>query len=170
LAMYKRIGLLNHSDYALCQMNMASMYVDYGRFEEALRFFENARAIYTEAYGPDDMRVANAHGGMAMVYFRQERPDLAEAHAEKLYAIHSKSLSPGDTRLLQSSLLRAMIHIYLGEVYDAESLLKRALDQAETHLERDHPLRGDIHGMLVELYYRTNQVEKAQRLENRRAR
>jgi tetratricopeptide (TPR) repeat protein len=83
-------------------------------------------AIYTKAYGPDDLRLSYPLGGKAGLRIAQKQYASAEPFLLKALAIREKALGPNDPRV--ASLLEHLADLYMrmGRVEDAKRAAARA--------------------------------------------
>ena len=82
----------DHPDVADTYNNMAVVYRNQGKYEEALAMHEKALSIYLKKLGDDHPDVADTYNNMAGVYDKQGKYEEALAMYEKALSIRLKKL------------------------------------------------------------------------------
>ncbi len=119
--------------------NLAVLYMELGRFEEAQPLLARALAIREKTQGPDHLDVALTLGNLAIVLMETERYAEAESLHRRALAIREKALHPNDPSVLVSVHSLGVLHRVQGRYAEAESLLSRVVATREQALGPDHP-------------------------------
>jgi tetratricopeptide (TPR) repeat protein len=120
-------------------MNLASLYQDLGRYEQAEPLLKRSLAIREKALGPDHRDVAESLNNVASLHQAQGRYAQAEPLLKRSLAICEKALGPDHIYVAQ--VLHNLSHL-LGEqkrFAEADPLYARALDIRAKSLGDSHP-------------------------------
>ena len=82
----------DHLNTAQSLNNLAAVYGDQGRYEEAVPLYQRALAIREKALGPDHPNTAQSLNNLASLYGRQGRYEEAESLFQRALAIQEKAL------------------------------------------------------------------------------
>ena len=137
-AIKARFGV-NHPNYAGALNNLATMYAERGKYEDAEGLYKRALIIREQTLGANHLDVASTLGNLANVYSEQGK----YGDAEGLYtrALVVKELALGADHLDVALTLTNLAVVYKaqGRYTDAEGLYRRALAIREQALGGSHP-------------------------------
>ena len=94
-------------DCAAVHNNMANVYRDQKRYDEARAALTRARDIWLKAWGPESPAVAAAISGMGRIAMAENKPAAAEPLFRQAVAIMRKKREPGHPDLLGDVALLA---------------------------------------------------------------
>jgi len=135
--------------------NLAVIYADQRRYDEAEPLYEQALAIWIHAYGSDDPTVASGRFNLAGLHKAQQRYPEAESLYKQAIAALQKSNADQATLVI---VLDSLAQLYYGDArYDeAEPLFRQALTITRGSHQADDPSLVPILNRLGNLY--TNQA------------
>src|SRR5262249_41481247 len=107
--------------------NLSIVYGAQGRYEEALKAYGRALAIYEKALGPDHPLVATSLNNLAMLYYAQGRYGEAEPLYKRSLSIREKRLGPDHPVVGRSLNNLAELYRAQGRYAEAEPLYKRTV-------------------------------------------
>lgn len=111
MAIWEKAGGPDHPEVATSLNNLASIYREQGRYEEALPLFERALAIREKSEGPEGAGLAAVLGNMGALYADQAQYAKAEPVFLRSLAIRDKTLGPDHPSLFNIVNRLAQIHL-----------------------------------------------------------
>ena len=119
--------------------DLALLYDNQGRYDEAEPLYKRALAIREKALGTDHPDVARSLNDLGSLYYQQGRYVDAEPLHKRSLAISEKALGRDHRDVATSLNDLATLYQEQGRYSDAEPLYKRALAIREKALGPDHP-------------------------------
>jgi tetratricopeptide (TPR) repeat protein len=129
----------DHLDVARALNNLAVLYMELGRFEEAVPLLRRTLLIRELALGPDDPSVARTLNNLAITYMELGRHTEAESVHARALAIREKAFAPNHPEVVFSRTGLGVLYRRQGRYAEAESLLTRVVAIQEQELGPDHP-------------------------------
>jgi len=132
------------SETAWAIAKVGNGYVDVGDVDNAVRYLDEAAAMYTQLAGADSEPVAELHGKKAMLYLQHKRFEQAlkeqDAHLAFCRGVVQAPGSPPEAAnlLVQSLNKRATILRAMNKDTEAEAVLREALATCQRLLGPDH--------------------------------
>ena len=108
-------------------VDIASLLVAKGDFEEAESYYNKAINFINISYGPDHLYTANVLGEVAKLYTLQERYDKAEKLIDQTLATQERIYGPDNHLVAPSWLTKARICRARGDHARSEKLIEKAL-------------------------------------------
>jgi CHAT domain-containing protein/Flp pilus assembly protein TadD len=139
---------LHHPDVASSLNNLAALYRDLGRYQEAEPLYLRALEIRETALGPNHRAVATSLSSLGIFYSTLGRYSEAEALQLRALEIRESELGSDHTDVALSLTNLASLFRTLGRYAEAEPLLLRALEINERELGPNHL---DVAGILNNL-------------------
>ncbi|MGB3188457.1 MAG: CHAT domain-containing protein, partial [Limnoraphis sp.] len=121
-------------DVANSLNNLALLYSDQGRYDEAEPLYQRSLAIYEKALGGNHPDVANSLHNLALLYRDQGRYSEAEPLYQRSLAIREKALGENHPDVAQSLNNLALLYQVQGDTTQAINFLSRGLDVEEQNL------------------------------------
>ena len=137
-----------------------------GNYNEAVKQTKAALEA-AEAFGPDDLRLANTLNILASLYHAQGKYAEAEPLHKRALAIHEKTLGPEHSGLALGLNNLAMLYHDQGKYSEAEPLHKRALAIWEKALGPNHPYVATGLENYAVLLRKTERTSEADNLDSR---
>jgi tetratricopeptide (TPR) repeat protein len=136
-------------------LTVAEILIEWGKVEQALKFYEQALISYEETLGPDSTAAATCHYGIAMTHKKEDDPQTALRSFGQALRIHR---SEGDKTLSVANDLFQIGQIYdsYGETSKAYQCFHECLKIRQANLSED-----DLELLAVRRY-----VDKLQRKMN----
>ena len=156
-----RAGLAGGEIEAALLGSQAEVLVVAGRFDEAIDAQRRALALLEDALGPEDIRVATAHYGLARALINQGDLAAAEAAGKRALAIEEAKLGPQHPRVGSTlNLLGAACQ--LDRRFD-EALVwfERSLAIKQLRLGPDHPKLASTLSNIGTIHFEIEQYELA---------
>jgi tetratricopeptide (TPR) repeat protein len=155
------------TDLASSLNNLAVLYREMGRYEEAEPLYKRSLAISETQLGPDHPDTGISLNNLASLYESMGHYDAAEPLYERSLAISETQLGPDhpDTGTSLNNL--ASLYESMGHYDAAEPLYKRSLAIRETQLGPDHPSTGTSLNNLAGLYEAMSRYDAAEPLYKR---
>jgi len=132
------------ADQASFQHNLAGVYGNLGRFEEAEAAQRKALALFRSAFGPDDLDVVAAMNNIATMQYQQDRYALAESGVREVIAMRTRLLGAEHPLTARTRGNLAVILQEQGKLGEAEREVDRQLEVLGRLFKPTHPeiLRG----------------------------
>jgi tetratricopeptide (TPR) repeat protein len=119
--------------------NLATLYLNMDREDEAEAPFQRALEIFEQFHGPDHPNVSMVLLNLGQLYWAQGRYDVARQRVERALAIDRKSAGEDHPHVGWDLHLLANIQRDSGNHAEAEKLYRRSLQILEASLGADHP-------------------------------
>ncbi len=157
----------NQADFSTALNNLASLYHDQGKHEQAEPLYQRALTIREKQLGPEHPDTAGSLNNLAALYHAQGKYEQAEPLYQRALAIAEEQLGPEhpDTATDLNDL--AALYHDQGKHEQAEPLLKRALAIYEQQLGPEHPNTATSLSNLALLYHDQGKHEQAEPLLKR---
>ncbi|KAG8464527.1 hypothetical protein KFE25_009895 [Diacronema lutheri] len=101
LAAYLKCLGKDHPEVACSMGDLANVYCDLGRFDDALEMYQHAHRIHGSSYGPEHVDTAGDLASLGLVYSVQGKHKEALPLLKSAYAILSKSLEQDHPNVVQ---------------------------------------------------------------------
>ena len=141
--------------------NIAIIYQEQGKFEEALEIYELALATQIRVCGQDHPNVAKTEENIGIVYYRQAKYEEALVQYGRALEIETRVLGHDHLDVAKS-------YLNIGIVYDSQGKYKEALVQYGRALEikirvlgQDHPTVAGSYGNIGNVYQKQGKYEEA---------
>jgi len=132
--------------------NLATVYSDQGRYQEAEDYYRRTLALREEHLGPDHPSVARVLGDLAMLLTSSGQHAAGEAHMRRALAILGRRLPEDDWRRAQASSVLAVCLTGLGRFDEAESVLLASYPTLRDHFGASAPETLESLDRLATLY------------------
>jgi tetratricopeptide (TPR) repeat protein len=119
--------------------NLAELYTNQGRYEEAEPLCQRALAIYEQQLGPFHAHTADCLAGLARLYLKLGKHTQVEPLAQQALHIHEEHLGALHPYVANDLMILASLYRDQGNYADAEPLFLRALHINEQVLVSTHP-------------------------------
>lgn len=106
--------------------DLAGLYKDMGRYNEALQLMQRVRAIYENVLGPDNVFFANSLSYLAKLYQNAGRYDEALPLLQRAQAIYENVVEPDSVFLVDRLSYLAKVYQDMGRYDEALPLVQRA--------------------------------------------
>ena len=167
LAEQERTLGAEHPEVAVTLNNLADMYQNQARYDEAEPLFRRALAIYEKQLGAEHPNVAVVLNNLAFLYNNQARYAEAESLYYRALKIREKQLGVEHADVAQSLNNLAFLYDSQARYAEAELLYRRALVIKEKALGTNHTGVAYSLNNLAELYYKQAQYAQAEPLYRR---
>ena len=154
----------DHPDVAQSLNNLANLYSDTGRYQEAEPLLKEALAIRRKRLGNDHPSVAQSLNNLAVLYYETGRYQEAEPLYKEALAIYRKLFGNDHPDVARSLNNLAVLYKATGRYQEAEPLYKEALAIYRKTLGNDHPLVAQSLNNLALLYSDTGRYQEAEPL------
>ena len=152
---------------AISLNNLAELYRNQGKYDEAEPLYQRALAIREKSLGSDHPDVATSLNNLAVLYSDQGRYDEAEPLYQRALAIREKSLGADHPDVATSLNNLAQLYHDQGKHAEAELLHQRALAIREKALRSDHLPHHRFSEQPCEAVSQTRPNDEADVLEGR---
>ena len=157
----------NHA-YTLWAVNdLAKIYTDQGRPNEAERLLSNILDIVIQTLGSDHIGMLMTKYNLARAYGGQGKWVESKATLEELARIQEKRLPPMHPDRLAVRLERARTERRLGNIPEAEEKLVDIIEDMSHNMGYNHPQTRKAVGLLSAIYIDTGRLDKAEMLDQR---
>ncbi|MDA2914716.1 tetratricopeptide repeat protein, partial [Acidobacteriia bacterium AH_259_A11_L15] len=116
--------------------NLALLYHNQGRYDEAEPLYQRSLAILEQALGPEHRHVASALNNLAGLSYDRGRYALAEPLYQRALAIYEQALGPEHPQVAVGLHNLALLYRAQGRYAEAEPLFGRALDNLARQFEQ----------------------------------
>ncbi|WP_395829632.1 tetratricopeptide repeat protein [Archangium violaceum] len=161
LSIYEATLGEDHPDVASSLNNLASLYFDQGRYEQAEPLLQRALAIHEATLGENHPRLADVLLDLAAVYVQQGHYTRAEPPLRRALAI--REMEPGKKYSSDPDALFTLASLYEIQGYytQAEPLYQRALEMREAAFGVNHPDVADSLTNVADLSLRQGAYARA---------
>jgi eukaryotic-like serine/threonine-protein kinase len=145
--------------------NLATIYVDQGRFADARARYERTLAAFEATLGPDDMNVAQALVNIAATFLEEGRHADARRRLERAAEL-IEQFDASDYRYVGVLINLAAVERAAGHPDEARRLDERALDRLGAWQQPGHPFIYPLTGLarsLVDLGQAARAIEFGER-------
>ncbi len=162
-----RKDILSHDDQDVLSStsNLATTYLDQGRFQEAegliLKVLEGLKRTLDE----NDPEVLRAMTNLSGIYFNQGRLPAAEALQLKVLEERRKVWGEDHPAVLRIMNNLSQTYSSWGRLQEAEILALKVVEGLERYLGGDHPQAVSAMGNLASIYSSLGRFEEAETLE-----
>jgi CHAT domain-containing protein/tetratricopeptide (TPR) repeat protein len=139
LALFRAPALAGHPLEAVTVNNLAVLYVDEARYQEASELYEEVARLNAVVYGPDHIQVAINYYNLASLYMRWARYDEAEPLLRRSLSIHLQQFGPDHPATARLYMALANLAEKQSNIAEAEQLYRRALGTFEAASGPGHP-------------------------------
>ena len=146
---------------SILKNNLALVYKDLGRYEEAAGLLEAALASDQKNFGPDHPEVAIKSSNLATVYKDLGRYEEAAGLLEAALASDQKNFGPDHPTVAIRSSNLALVYRDLGRYEEAAGLLEAALASDQKNFGPDHPTVARRSSNLALVYRDLGRYEEA---------
>jgi CHAT domain-containing protein/tetratricopeptide (TPR) repeat protein len=164
--MKARVGV-NHANYALTLNNLATVYREQGKYDEAERLYHRAFTIFEKASGRDHPNVAGTLNNLAIVHEAQGKYGEAEGLYQRALAIFERALGGNHSNVAMTLNNLAILYRKQSKYGEAVGLYQRTLAIREKALGRGHPNVASSLNDLAGLYQLQGKYDEAERLYQR---
>lgn len=151
----------NGSDLAKSLNNLAGLYQEAGRYQEAEPLYNRTLKIWEKQLGENHPNVAASLNNLAELYRETGRYQDAELLHNRALKIWEKQLGGNHPNVAVSLNNLAALYEEIGRYQDAESLFNRALKIREKQLGDNHPDVATSLNNLATLYQKQERYEEA---------
>jgi non-specific serine/threonine protein kinase/serine/threonine-protein kinase len=162
-------GQVAASELADNELDLANLYIDLARYDEAAELLQAALATLGELGEGHRLQIGESLNRLASVYRRQGLYDRAEPLYKRSLAIRMATLGPEDPEVARSYNSLAILNWNRGNYSAADSLYRRALAIRERTLGEDHPDVAQTLNNLALLYHHLERYDEAEPLYERAA-
>lgn len=153
-----------HQDTLLCMSNLAILYMDQGRYEEAEKLFNDTLRISKHLTGINNPQTLSIMNNLALLYWKQGRYD--EAEMLYLQTLENRKQILGDkhpdTLITMNNL--ALLYTKQGRYEKAEPLYLQTLEIEKRELGQEHPETLSSINNLANLYSDQGRYDEAESL------
>ena len=128
----------------LALSNLAAVYSNQGRYDQAEPLFKRGLAVLEKANGPDDPEATVLMSNLADAYIHRHRYADAERLLKRAMAVTEKAYGPDHPDVAQALNNLAALYARQGRNADAERLFKRSVATIEKTLGPNHPDLADV--------------------------
>ena len=132
--------------------NLATLYINQGKYAEAEPLFGRALAVWEKALGPEHPQVATGLNNLGALYMSQGKYAEAEPLLRRALAIMEKALGPEHLNVALVLISLATLYVNQSKYAEAEPLFQRALPILEKALGLEHPQVATSLNNLAGLY------------------
>ena len=126
-------------------LDVAESYALLNRFEDSLKFQEEAKKYYQRVLHEDDMRHAKIMACIAQTHLNLEKGKTALQLIGSTLQFHIRVLPPHDPRIFCAEAAVASMHRSMQDFTSALELEKQVLEKRLQHLPLNHPDIGSSH-------------------------
>ena len=157
----KQLPMAETPFYSGVLQNLANVYFELGRLQEAEKTAREAFEVDQRLFDPDHFNLGYSHNLMGIIAYRTKRYDEAESCFKKALAIWEKSygLEHADTLTVMSSL--GNLAKSRGDYDEAERMQRRVLDIREKVVGTEHIDYANSLATLADLAHLKGETEKA---------
>jgi tetratricopeptide (TPR) repeat protein len=156
-----RAGLSGSELEAALLGSQAEVLAVAGRHDEAIAAQRRALALLEEQLGPEDIRVAAAHYGLARALIGKGEPAEAEAPAKRALAIEEAKLGPQHPRVASTLNLVGASYQVQHRYEEALVWFERSLAIKQQRLGPDHPKLASTLSNVGAIYFELEKFELA---------
>jgi tetratricopeptide (TPR) repeat protein len=139
----------NHPDIAMSLVNLADLYMDADRLDEALGNLNKALPILRHCHGEKHPSVAEALQKVGMIFAKQGKLDEALKVSKKGLKYLRRFLGDSNEDVASSICQLALIHMIRNEFDKALVLFEEGLGIFGRRLDKNHPKVGATHGRIA---------------------
>jgi len=147
---------------SLIMNEMAAIYFENAKYEEAEPLIQRALAIDEKSFGKDHPKVARDLNNLAQLYQATNRLKEAEPLMERALKIVEKSFGKDHPNVAICLNNLALLYQATNRLKEAEPLMERALKIDEKSFGKDHPNIAIELNNLAQLYQDTNRFKEAE--------
>jgi tetratricopeptide (TPR) repeat protein len=147
-----------------CKSNLAGVYKDLGRYEEAAKLLEGALAYDQEHFGDEHPATAARKSNLAVVYQDLGRYEEAAKLLEGVLAYDQEHFGEKHPSTARSKSNLAGVYQDLGRYEEAAKLLEGALAYDQEHFGDEHPVTAASKSNLAGVYKNLGRYEEAAKL------
>lgn len=129
--MRKTIGLADPRAVAPFQIDLANLFIQQARYNEAESYFAKALPAVSDTFGPEHLYTANLLGNIAKLYVLQGRFSQAEMLITQAVSVQEKVYGTSNYLVAPSWLTMANVCWAKGDTAQAEKLIQKALAAVE---------------------------------------
>ncbi|WP_417913316.1 tetratricopeptide repeat protein [Candidatus Electronema sp. TJ] len=156
-----------NAELGLALNDLAGVYADQGRYEEAEPLHKRSLEIREKKLGKDHPDVAESLNNLALLYDSRGRCEEAEPLYKRSLEIWEKALGKEHPHVAAALNNLAALYDSRGRCEEAEPLYKRSLEIWEKALGKEHPHVAVSLNNLAALYYSQSRYEEAEPLYKR---
>ncbi|MHC4109499.1 MAG: tetratricopeptide repeat protein [Planctomycetota bacterium] len=156
-----------HPETLYAMSNLAVLYIDQDRYEEAERLFSVALKNLRIVAGEEDRSTISCTNNLATVYSKLGRHAEAEALYNRVLEVSRRVLGAEHLETLAAMNNLASLYEKQGQHKKAEELYVKTLEITRKSLGREHPQTLSTMYNLAKLYQDQNLYDKAEQLYNK---
>ena len=150
-----------HPEVAINLNNIAQIYSQFGKFEKALPFQEQAMVAYKKSFGDEHLDFATSVNNLALIYFEMGLYEKALPLNELAFKTYKKSLGEVHPDVAMSLNNQAQVYYKLGQYDMSLQFQKQALNIYIKSQGENHPNVAISIDNLSQLYQDIGQYERA---------
>jgi len=154
-----------HSEYASCLSNLATLHVQMGDYSVAVPFFQQALEAYRQSVGEKHEGYATSLNNLAYTYEALRDYDKAESGYRQSIEISRETQGELNPDYAQSLMNLAFLYVKRGKKAAAEPLYKQALEIYRKSLGDQHPDYAKCLNNLAGLYTKMGRASDAEPLQ-----
>ncbi|KAN0070370.1 hypothetical protein V8E54_011239 [Elaphomyces granulatus] len=147
--------------------NLAFLYADQGKLDEAEKMYQRALQGYEKALGPDHTSTLDTVNNLGILYADQGKLDEAEKMYQRALQGKEKALGPGHTSTLNTVNNLGLLYKSQGKLDEAEKMYQRALQGKEKALGPGHTSTLNTVNNLGLLYKSQGKLDEAEKMYQR---
>ncbi|MCK6617379.1 MAG: tetratricopeptide repeat protein, partial [Cyclobacteriaceae bacterium] len=153
-----------HPDYATSCNNLALLYAEQGRYNEAELLHKEAKEIRIKVLGKEHLSYSTSCNNLAYLFVKQGRYSEAEPLYKEVKEIRAKVLGKDHPNYVASCNNLAYLYVQQGRFSEAEPLYKEAKEIQAKVLGKEHPDYANSCGSLANLYADQGRYSEAEPL------
>lgn len=163
LAMAQK-GNVSNKELCLCQLDLAYVYNNQGKFDEAEKMCKLGLALQEKVYYETHPYIAYTLRTLSSIYQGQHRYEDAHRALDRAMSIMLENFPVGDPAFAPLQVDFAKLLVAEGELEQAEDYYNKALETINQIYGTDHLYTATVIGSLAELYTLQGRYELAESL------
>jgi len=154
----------NHPFLSDCLLDLGELYMDQGRYDDAMVLLQQSLTIRKASYGSEHSDLADCLIDIAYIQAQQNNQDEAEITYQKALSIKKKTVGTEHPDYANALCKLGLLYAAEHKTAEAESALSEALKLREKILPPDHPDLVTNMSQLADFYRDNNMAAKAEPL------
>jgi tetratricopeptide (TPR) repeat protein len=150
-----------HPEVAMNLNNIAQIYSQFGKFDKALPFQEQAMVAYKKSFGEEHLDFATSVNNLALNYFEMGQYEKALPLNELAFKTYKKSLGEVHPDVAMSLNNQAQVYYKMGQYDNSLQFQKQAYNIYKKSQGENHPNVAISIDNLSQLYQDIGQYERA---------